>query len=87
MMLTLVGDQAQAMERLNDIGTNNVDALPIMWALQARNTGDYRPLDKLGGLSPVECVEWFSAWAGYVDTSIAWTKLNENQKRTIDFIA
>ena len=44
MMLTLAGDEAQAVERLNDIGTNNVAALPMVRALQARNTGDYLSL-------------------------------------------
>src|SRR5690242_18698781 len=72
MMLTLVGDEAQALEQLNDIGTNNADVLPMARTLQARNTGDYRPLDKLDGLSRIESVAWFSAWADYVGTSLAW---------------
>ncbi|HXI69619.1 MAG TPA: hypothetical protein VNN22_04605 [Verrucomicrobiae bacterium] len=86
MMLTLVGAEAPALERLNSIATNNPGVLPLVRALQARNTGDYRPLDKLDGLSSVECVEWFSARAGYVTTTLAWPKLNDEQKQTIDFV-
>lgn len=86
MMLTLVGDEAPALARLNDIGTNSAAVLPLVRALQARNTGDYRPLDKLDGLSRVEAVEWFSARANYVSTSLAWPKLSDDQKQTIDFV-
>jgi hypothetical protein len=86
MMLTLAGDEAQAVERLNDIGTNNVAALPMVRALQARNTGDYRPFDKLDGLSRVEVVAWFSAQSSYVATALVWPKLSDDQKQTIDYV-
>jgi hypothetical protein len=86
MMLTLVGDEAAAMQRLNEVSTNNAAVLPIVRALQARNTGDYRPLDKLDGLSRVEAVEWFSAQANYVATTLAWPKLDADQKQTIDYV-
>ena len=86
IMLTLVGDQALALERLNAIGTNNTAVLPMVRALSARNTGDYRPLENMDGLSRVECVEWFSAYAGYVSTTLAWPKLSDDQKQTIDFV-
>ena len=86
MMLTLVGDQALALARLNGVSTNLASVLPWVRALRTRNTGDYRPLDKQNGLSRVEGVEWYSAWAGYVLPALAWTKLNEEQKQTIDFV-
>ena len=86
MMLTLVGDEALALVRLNAIGTTNTAALPMVRALQARDTGDYRPLEKMDGLSRVECVEWFSAYADYVATTLAWPKLSDDQKQTIDFV-
>ena len=86
MMLTLIGDEAQAMEQLNTIGTNNADALPWVRALQARNSGDYRPLDERDGLSRVEAVNWFYSRANYLSTELAWPKLSDEQKRTIDFV-
>lgn len=86
MMLTLVGDEAQALQRLNNIGANAADVLPMVRALQARNTGDYRPLDKLSGLTPVEALELFSARANYVATELAWPKLTDEQKQTIDYV-
>ena len=86
MMLTLAGDEAPALERLNAIGTNDAAAAPMVRALWTRNTGDYRLLDKLDGLSRTESVEWFSARASYVATAQAWPKLNDSQKQTIDFV-
>ena len=86
MMLTLAGDEALAVERLNAISTNNEDVLPMVRALKVRNTGDYRQLDKMDGLSRVEGVAWFSAFADYVATSLAWPKLSDEQKQTIDFV-
>ena len=85
LMLTVVGDEASAMKRLNDIGTNKA-VMPLVRALKVRNSGDYRPLDKLNGLSSVESVEWFSAWASYVATSLAWPKLSDSQKQTVDYV-
>ena len=86
MMLTLVGDQAQAMERLNGISTNDATVLPMVRALQTRNTGDYRQLDKLDDRTPAEAAAWFSAWADYVSTPQAWPKLTDDQKQTVDFV-
>ena len=86
MMLTLAGDETAALAQLGSMDTNDVHVLPWVRALRARNTGDYRPLDKVDGLSRIETVEWFSAWASYVSTSLAWTKLSEDQKKTIDFV-
>jgi len=86
MMLTLAGDEAAALEDLNAIGTNNAAVAPMVRALWTRNTGDYRLLDKMDGLSRIESVEWFSAFADYVATAMAWPKLSDNQKQTIDFV-
>jgi tetratricopeptide (TPR) repeat protein len=86
MMLTLAGNQALAVERLKEIGTNNPDVSPMNRTLMTLNTGDYRPLDKMGGLSRIEAVAWFSAFADYVAVSMAWPKLNDDQKQTIDFV-
>ena len=86
MMLTLAGDEALAVERLDAIGTNNPEVSSMFYALKARNTGDYRQLDKMDGLTRVEAVAWFSAFADYVATSLAWPKLSDDQRQTIDFV-
>jgi tetratricopeptide (TPR) repeat protein len=86
IMLTLSGDEALALQRLNAIGTNNAIGLPMVRSLRALNTGDYRPLDNTVGLSPIECVAWFSAYSGYVSSTLAWPKLSDDQKQTIDFV-
>lgn len=86
MMLTLVGDEAKAVEELSAIGTNDAVVLPMVRALRARNTGDYRPLDHQDGLSRVECVAWFQARASYVAASLTWPLLNDDQKQTVDFV-
>jgi Tfp pilus assembly protein PilF len=86
IMLTLVGDQSAAIEQLAAIGTNSNAAMPMERALRTRNTGNYRELDGRDGLSSVESVEWFSAFADYVSTPLAWQKLSDEQKQTIDFV-
>jgi tetratricopeptide (TPR) repeat protein len=86
MMLSLVNDQASALECLNAIDTNYTGVVPMIRALRTRTTGDYRTLDKMDGLSRVESVEWFSAWADFVSTPMAWLKLSDDQKQTIDFV-
>jgi len=49
MLLTLVRDEAQALERLKDMGNKNANVLAMVRALQTRNTGDYRLLDRVEG--------------------------------------
>ena len=86
MMLTLVNNEAEALAKLRVIGTNEVAVLPMVRTLQARNTGDYRPLEKLDGLTRVECVAFFLARSSYVSTPLSWPQLSDNQKQTIDFV-
>jgi len=86
LLLTLIGDQALALKQLDAIGTNDVSVAPVIRALRIRDTGDYRLVGEAGGLSPIEGVEWFSAMADYVSASVAWTKLNDVQQQTIDFV-
>jgi tetratricopeptide (TPR) repeat protein len=86
MLLTLMNDQSAALEKLNGIATNDAPLTGWVRALQARNTGDYRPLDKLDGLSSVECVEWFRAMAKSVGVDVAWLKLSDAQKQAVDFV-
>jgi hypothetical protein len=86
MLLTLVGDETLALNHLKSLDTNSAVVAGMVRALQARNTGDYRPLTDLAGRSRVESVAWFAALADYVSAPIAWVKLDDEQKQTIDFI-
>jgi tetratricopeptide (TPR) repeat protein len=86
MLLTLENDQSDALEKLNGIAKSDAALTAWVRALQARNSGDYRPLDKLDGLSSVECVEWFRAMSKSVSLDAAWLKLSDSQKQTVDFI-
>ncbi len=86
MLLTLMNNQTAALDKLSDIKTNVTAVTSWVRALQARNTGDYRPLEKLGGLSQVECINWFYALDHSANTDIAWNKLSDVQKQTADFV-
>jgi tetratricopeptide (TPR) repeat protein len=86
MLLTLMNNQADALKKLSDIKTNDAALTSWVRALQARNTGDYRSLDKLDGLSQIECIEWFYALDKSANTDIAWSKLSDVQKRIVDFV-
>jgi hypothetical protein len=86
LSLTLSGDEALALKQLDVIGTNNAAVMPMVRALRARNTGDYRVLGAMDGLSPSECIAWFSALADYVAPTLAWSKLSDQQQKTIDFV-
>lgn len=86
LMLTLVGNRAPALERLRSMDTNDVGVVGMVNALRARNSGDYRPLTEVTNCSPMEKIEWFSAMADYAGTPLAWPKLTDEQKQTIDFV-
>lgn len=86
LMLTMAGDQELAIERLNAMDTNDVAVAAMVRGLRARNTGDYRPLANLSDRSPFESIQWFHSFADYVDTDMAWAKLTDEQKRTIDYV-
>lgn len=51
-------------------------AAAMVAVLQARNTGDYRPLDHRDGLSRVEAAAWFAARAGNVSTPLAGPEMD-----------
>ncbi len=86
MLLTLIGDEAPALDRLNAIGTNDGATTPFVRALWAKNTGDYRWLGGMNDLTPIESIAWYTAMADYVSTPLAWNKLNAAQQQTIDFV-
>jgi hypothetical protein len=86
ILYTLMNNEADALQKLKNIPATDPAVVSWVRALQARNTGDYRPLDKLNGISQIECINWFYALDPSADTGIAWSKLNDAQKRTPDFI-
>ena len=86
MLLTLVNDETLALNQLKSLDTSSTVVAGMVRALQARNTGDYRPLTDLAGRSRVESVAWFAAMADYISAPIAWPKLDDDQKQTIDFV-
>jgi hypothetical protein len=86
MLLTLENDEAAALDELSSIKTNDATLTSWVQALQARNTYDDRPLDKLDGLSRIESIEWFHALDRSANSDIAWNKLSDVQQRTVDFV-
>lgn len=86
MLLSLMNNQSDALAALRGIKADNAGVTSWLRALAARNSADYRPLEKLGNLSPVECAEWFYALSRSANADIAWSKLNEVQKKNISFV-
>jgi hypothetical protein len=85
MLLTLVGDEAAALQQMNAMNTNDAVVASFVRALRVWNTGDYRLLEG-GGLSRIESIAWFHAIADFTADASAWPKLNDEQKQTIDFV-
>jgi tetratricopeptide (TPR) repeat protein len=86
ILLTMVGDQAYALDELNAIDSPDRAVAAMVRALQARNTGDYRPLGKAKGLSRLEAAAWFTALSDYGSAPSAWEQLTTHQKEVIDFV-
>lgn len=86
-LLTMIGAEVPALERLKAIGTQDAPAAAVMVrALRALNTGDYRPLNDVTDRSPIESAAWFWALAHYTSTTAAWRNLSDEQKQSIDFV-
>jgi hypothetical protein len=85
MQLSLTGNTKLSQEKLAACDTNNVAIAPLMNALHARNTGNYLPLEK-EELSPIERVAWFIARSDNASLPLAWNKLSDQQKQTIDIV-
>lgn len=86
LLLAMMNDQAAAVDRLNSINTNDATVGAMVRALRARATGDYEPLSEETNRSPIEDIQCFAAMADYVSTPIAWGKLSDEQKQTIDYV-
>ena len=76
---TLVNNQASALQMLGAIHSPEPAVANWLRALQARNTGDYRPLAATNGLTLLERIEWFRAMAYSVSPEMAWAKLGEKE--------
>jgi hypothetical protein len=81
-LLTLVNDQAPALEKLKSMDTNNTAVASMVRVLHTRNTGDFRVSAEIQDRSRVETVAWFVALADYVSAVSAWVKLDEEQRQT-----
>ena len=86
ILLTLIGNQTQALEKIQTIDPADASVARMIRALQAINTGDYRALDKVRDRSPVESLAWFTAMADYANCTTAWQRLKKEQKVTVDFV-
>jgi tetratricopeptide (TPR) repeat protein len=86
MMLTMINDQALALECLAGVDTHSAAAAAMVRGLRARITGDYRPLIAETNCSAFEAIQCFYAMADRVDLSLAWPKLSEEERQSIDFV-
>jgi len=86
MLLTLMNNQSAALDKLRDVKTNSIPLNAWVRALAARNSSDYRPLEKLDGLTQIECIEWFYALDRAANADIAWGKLSDVQKKNVNFV-
>ena len=75
-----------ALDKLDLPGRESAAMTALTRSLRAYNTGDYRPLYTAVGLSRMEGVQWFGALAQSASVQVAWSKLNDQQKQTIDYV-
>ena len=80
LLLTLMNNQSQALEKISALDTSDPTLLAWARALQARNTHDFRPLQKVGSRSILERTEYFRALCDSVGTDVAWQKLSDREK-------
>lgn len=86
LSLTMMNDESLALEKLSNVNTNDSSVASMVRALRARNTGDFRPLSEATNKSPIEAIQCFGAMAGYVSMPMAWPKLTDEQKQTVDYV-
>jgi tetratricopeptide (TPR) repeat protein len=86
LMLTRVNDETPALDLLRDMKTNDVAVVAMARALRARNTGNYLELSDTKDKSAFESIECFHAMADYLGTSLAWPKLSDEQRQSIDYV-
>jgi tetratricopeptide (TPR) repeat protein len=86
MMLMAVNDQAAALEQLRGMDTNDASVNAMARGLRARITADYRELSAATDRSAFENIQWFHAMADSMGTTLAWPKLSDEQRQSIDFV-
>jgi tetratricopeptide (TPR) repeat protein len=86
LMLTTIGDEAPALERLRNMDTNDPTVNAMVRGVYARNTGDYQPLTAVTDRSPFESIQLFYAMAATIGTPLAWPKLADEQRKSIDYV-
>jgi len=86
MMLSAINDEAAALEQLRSMSTNEAPVAAMVRGLRAHNTLDYRELAALSERSPFENIQWFYATSASLGTTLAWPKLTDEQKQTVDFV-
>lgn len=86
LMLTRVNAETPALDRLRDLKTNDVAVAAMTRALRARNTGNYLELSEAKDKSAFENIQWFYAMADYLGTTLAWPKLSDEQRQSIDYV-
>jgi len=86
MLASLMNDQAPAVAKLQVIEKSDPAVECWVNALQACNTGDYRPLENQPHLSKIGRIAWFRAFSRSVDVDIGWSKLTDDEKAAPDFI-
>lgn len=86
VLLTLEGDQAQALEKLKGIGAKDEGTQAFVRALRVRNTGNFQELGTVEGRTQLEIAEWFAAMADYTDTPAAWSRIGSLKQLKIDYV-
>jgi tetratricopeptide (TPR) repeat protein len=85
MLLTLMENQAAALEKLGAMEQSDGPLTNWVRALQAFNTCDYRPLLAVKQPVPIENIALFQAYQCSVNVDLAWTKIGRLAATLPDF--
>jgi tetratricopeptide (TPR) repeat protein len=80
LLYTLMNNQKAALGKIAALGGDRPSLAAWSRALYARNTHDFRQLEKLESRSVLETIEYFRAYCESVDTRLAWEKLTDVEK-------
>ena len=83
--LTLMNDQAAAIDQLKNIATNDADVAVWVRTLQARNSGDFRPLKFSAEAPGIERIGWFWAYSEVNSPVMAWEKMGDAVTQMPDY--
>ena len=85
-LLTLMNNEAVALHQLDLVPTNKPALTSWARALRVHNTADYRLLDKIEGPSGIEKIERFWALHRCINTDLAWDKITDSEKTSVEFM-